>query len=205
MTDVQHRELAAGRWWELPITEQLGHVGSEISRATRWASRNPETARAALYRALELLDLTLADPRLRASPARLREIARAREVVVDFFDGPNRVPLDRAVAAEVLDAFALARRSERPTVSRAGHRAWPARQADPARRGASALRLPWPYCSVTCVAGAPEGLEVPLEGDAVDGEAQRGRIARDRRREVAGLERDRAPVALWRRLLGRRR
>jgi hypothetical protein len=110
MTDVQHRELAAGRWWSLPVTEQLGNVGSEISRAARWASRNPETARAALYRALDLLDLTLADPRHRTTPARLREIARAREVVVDFFDGPNQYRSTAQSLQQYFDAFALAAR-----------------------------------------------------------------------------------------------
>jgi hypothetical protein len=115
MTDVQHRELAAGRWWELSVTEQLGNVGSEISRATRWASRNPETARASLYRALELLDLTLADPRLRDSPARLREIARAREVVADFFAGPNQYRSSAESLQRYFDAYALAaRRRDRP-------------------------------------------------------------------------------------------
>ena len=75
---------------ELSIAEQLGHVGSEISRAVRWASRNPDVARGAVFRALELIDLTLADHRHRQSVARLREIARAREVVVDFFVGSNQ-------------------------------------------------------------------------------------------------------------------
>jgi hypothetical protein len=110
MTDLQHRDLANGRWWQLSVSEQLGNVGSEISRAVRWASRNPETARAALYRALELLDLTLADPRLRNSPARLREIARAREVVVDFFDGPNQYHSTAPSLQKYFDAFALAAR-----------------------------------------------------------------------------------------------
>ena len=27
-----HRDLAAGRWFELPLVEQLAHVGSEIER-----------------------------------------------------------------------------------------------------------------------------------------------------------------------------
>ena len=88
--DAQHRDLAAGRWWALSLSEQLGNVGSEISRAIRWTSRNPDTAQAALYRALELLDLTLADPRWLQARHRLREIARAREVVVDFFAGANQ-------------------------------------------------------------------------------------------------------------------
>jgi hypothetical protein len=110
MTGVQHRELAAGRWWTLSLAEQLGNIGSEISRATRWTSRNPALAEGALHRALELFDLTLADPRLRQSPARLREIARAREVVADFFAGPNEYGSSAESLQKYFDAYALAAR-----------------------------------------------------------------------------------------------
>jgi hypothetical protein len=110
VSDFQHRELAAGRWWALSLPEQLGNVGSEISRASRWISRNPETARQAFHRALELLDLTLDDPRVRASRPRLREIARAREVVVDFFDGVNQYASTAASLQKYFDQYALAAR-----------------------------------------------------------------------------------------------
>jgi hypothetical protein len=110
MTHVQHRDLAAGRWWHLSLAEQLGHVGSEVSRAVRWTSRDPERARRALYRALELLDLTLADPRQRQSPARLREIARAREVVVDFLAGSNQYGSTGPSLQKYFDAYAMAAR-----------------------------------------------------------------------------------------------
>jgi hypothetical protein len=110
MSESQHRELAGGRWWQMSIVEQLGHVGSEIGRAARWKSRNPGVARGALYRALELLDLTLADPRHRQSPARLREIARAREVVVDFFAGSNQYGSTPASLQKYFDAYAVAAR-----------------------------------------------------------------------------------------------
>ena len=110
MTQATHRDLAAGRWWELSLAEQLGNVGSEISRAERWKSRNPDVARGALYRALELLDLTLADPRLRASRPRLREIARAREVVADYFAGPNQYGSTGPSLQKYFDAYALAAR-----------------------------------------------------------------------------------------------
>lgn len=112
MTDIQHRDLAAGRWWALSLAEQLGNVGSEVSRATRWTGRNPELARGALYRALELLDFTLADPRHRASPARLREIARAREVLVDFFAGSNEYGSSGPSLQKYFDAYALAARRQ---------------------------------------------------------------------------------------------
>jgi hypothetical protein len=110
MSGVQHRDLAAGRWWTLSLAEQFGNIGSEISRAARWTDRNPATAEAALYRALELFDMTLADPRLRDSPARLREIARAREVVADFFAGPNQYRSSAESLQRYFDAYAQAAR-----------------------------------------------------------------------------------------------
>jgi len=113
MTGVQHRELAAGRWWALSLAEQLGHIGSEVSRAIRWRARNADVARGALDRALELFDLTLADPRHLASRARLREIARAREVVADFLAGPNQYQSTGPSLQKYFDAFAVAARRER--------------------------------------------------------------------------------------------
>lgn len=117
MTDIQHRDLAGGRWWELSVAEQLGNIGSEISRAIRWQSRNPELARGALHRALELLDLTLDDPRHRKSKGRLREIARTREVVVDFLAGPNQYGSTGASLQKYFDAYALAARQRRGSES----------------------------------------------------------------------------------------
>jgi len=63
------------------------------------------------YRALELFDLTLDDPRHRQSIARLREIARAREVVVDFLDGPNQYGSTAASLMKYFDQFAAAARN----------------------------------------------------------------------------------------------
>lgn len=110
MTEIQHRDLAAGRWWTLSLYEQLGNVGSEISRTIRWTSRNPDLARGALWRALELLDLTLADPVHRKSKARLREIARTREVVADFFAGSNTYGSNAVSVQKYFDAYAMAAR-----------------------------------------------------------------------------------------------
>jgi hypothetical protein len=106
---VQHRDLA-GRWFEMSLAEQMGNIGSEVSRAARWKERNPDLAQGALYRALELIDLTLDDPRVRQSVARLREIARTREVLVDFFAGDNGYGSTASSLQKYFDQFAMAAR-----------------------------------------------------------------------------------------------
>jgi hypothetical protein len=107
-----HTALAAGRWQTLTLAEQLGNVGSEISRALKAKERGDMRLFAgALDRALELFDLTLADPRWRGQ--RLREIARAREVSCDFLVGDN---VYRSTAASLDDyffRFAMAARRNR--------------------------------------------------------------------------------------------
>ncbi len=108
MSTARHATLAAGRWWELTLCEQLGHVGSEVERALSWKTRDAAIAQGALERALELIDLTLADPRHRGRTARLREIARAREVLLDFFVGENEYGSTGLSLQSYFDAFAMA-------------------------------------------------------------------------------------------------
>lgn len=103
-------DTARGRWQHLSLSEQFGNVGSEVSRAIRWSAKNPDTAQAALYRGLELLDLMLDDPKHRVSVARLREIARAREVVVDFLAGSNEYGSTGPSLQRYFDQFAVAAR-----------------------------------------------------------------------------------------------
>lgn len=33
--NLMHRELASGRWNELSLLEQMGHIGSEVERALK--------------------------------------------------------------------------------------------------------------------------------------------------------------------------
>ncbi len=96
-----HRELAAGRWHTMTLMEQLGNVGSEVSRAlrARAASKSEREVRA-FDRALELLDLTIGDPRLQG---RRKELCRAREVICDFFVGDN----EYGSTADSLDRYFL--------------------------------------------------------------------------------------------------
>ena len=108
--NYRHRELPAGRWGTFSLAEQLGNVGSEVRRMLCATGRDERLMMAAFERAIELLDLTLADPRWRD---RLREIARARELLCDAATGGT----EYGTALEDLDryflAFALAARAGR--------------------------------------------------------------------------------------------
>ena len=61
---AMHRELAAGRWVELPLVGQMADIGSEIER-------------------------TIADLPHRRRP---RELVRVREALAEFFVFENRGP-----------------------------------------------------------------------------------------------------------------
>jgi len=83
----QHQQLASGKWYSMTFVEQMANIGSEVERAIRWAEKNnKEYCRLAFERALELLDLTLADRRNRG---RLKELARLYEALADYFAFDN--------------------------------------------------------------------------------------------------------------------
>ena len=103
MTEIvrRHPDLARGRWEQLSLSEQLANVGSEVGRMLRWRGRDERLMAGAFERALELLDLTLGDRRWRD---RLREIARARELLCDAAAGGH----DYGTTLEDLDRYFLA-------------------------------------------------------------------------------------------------
>jgi len=81
---IMHKELASGRWFELSLIEQLANVGCDIERTIQWKKDGDAGySGKAFERALELLDLTIADPKNMGT--RLKEIVRTREALVDHF------------------------------------------------------------------------------------------------------------------------
>ena len=100
----QHAELAAGRWHKMSLAEQLGNIGSEVSRARRAEGKQEERFKAATDRALELFDLTLSDVRWRG---RLLEIGRARELFCDALEGGKEYGTTLASLEPYFDRFAL--------------------------------------------------------------------------------------------------
>lgn len=100
--------MAAGRWAELNLLEQMGNIGSEVGRAI--INQNIEDRVAASHRVLELFDLTISDKRWYG---RGSELARAREVTIDFIFGDNTYKSDAESLERYFMQFALAARLDR--------------------------------------------------------------------------------------------
>lgn len=85
---IIHKELAAGRWFAFSLSEQLANVGMDIERTIKWQNQGDLIqSRFAFERALELLTLTIMDPKHRR---RLKELTRARELLIDHFVYDNQ-------------------------------------------------------------------------------------------------------------------
>lgn len=86
MKNIFHTGLE-DRWSEFTLVEQMANIGAEIGRAINWKKKgNLKMSKNALYRALELLDLTIEKNKYSNS---LKEILRVREAIVDYFIGEN--------------------------------------------------------------------------------------------------------------------
>ena len=99
-----HKDLAAGRWFELSLAEQLGNIGSEVSRARNTQNTNPQRFEKAIERALELFYLTLSDRRW---IGRLKEIGRVREVFCDAISGGKEYKSNLSDIEKYLNYFAF--------------------------------------------------------------------------------------------------
>jgi len=79
-----HQNLQKGNWNKLSLIEQMANIGSEISRTINWKKKSPPDAQKAFYRALELFEFTLNDSK---NKNRLKEICRAKEMLIDWYLG----------------------------------------------------------------------------------------------------------------------
>jgi hypothetical protein len=80
---LQANKIDVSRWRAQDIFAQLGNVASEVSRTFKSQEKgNDEQADSAFWRALELLDATIADPK---NFKRGKELRRARELFCSVF------------------------------------------------------------------------------------------------------------------------
>lgn len=108
---VQHKDLALGRWRQLPVCEQMANIGSEVIRALNWRKKgNEHLSQKAFARALELIDFSLDSAK---SFSRLKEFARLREAVVDYFYGSNQFSSSQELWRRYFDHFNYMARKHR--------------------------------------------------------------------------------------------
>ena len=107
----QHSDLAAGRWKTLTFAEQMANIGSEIERTISWKKKGrPEISSRAFERALELIDLTIADAK---NLTRLRELLRVREAIADHFYFDNFYQSTPECWQRYFGSFLIAARGKR--------------------------------------------------------------------------------------------
>lgn len=81
---MYHQELADWRRQKMSLMQQLGNIGSEVSRVcSSYENNNTARFESALARMLELFSMTLGDTQLRY--AQRTEIARLKEYILDYF------------------------------------------------------------------------------------------------------------------------
>lgn len=108
---IHHRGMTSEYWFNLSIALQLGNVSSEIGR-TFIAKRAEQwhESKLACERALELLDLTIADPK---NKARRKEILYARCHFADHILGINEIKSTDNAWENYFHQFAFAAARER--------------------------------------------------------------------------------------------
>ena len=88
-----HKDLTPAHWFSFSLDRQLANVGTDVSRAIRWkAENNKENSRAAFERSLELLCLSISDPKY--TPSTLKELCRLKELLTDYFIFDNQYKSD---------------------------------------------------------------------------------------------------------------
>ena len=106
----QHKNLAEGRWAQMPLSEQMANIGSEVSRALHWTKKNNEKyCQKAIVRALELISLTLDTVSVKSH---IRELTRLRELLIDYFYGSNQFSSSEVLWQKYFDHFNYAARGK---------------------------------------------------------------------------------------------
>ena len=77
MNPNQYKKELKESWDKYSFEEQLVNIGAEVGRAAKWQNKDQKLFEGAKFRALELFDLTIDDPRW---IGRLKEIGRVREL-----------------------------------------------------------------------------------------------------------------------------
>ncbi len=95
-------------WSSYSIIKQMANIGVEVQRAINWKKKgNKEIFLNAFYRAMELLDLTVEDPK---NKKYLKEILRIKELLGDYLIGSNQYKQTDSQWEKYFYFYALAER-----------------------------------------------------------------------------------------------
>ena len=86
---IFHKNLTEEKWFAYPQSQQALMIANEINRAKNFiVSQKIDQANGCYERALELTDLTSADPRWRGNS--LKELRRFREMLAQQYASKNK-------------------------------------------------------------------------------------------------------------------
>jgi len=96
------------KWRKYSFYQQMGNIASELSRAVHF-EKNVDTAhlKAAQLRLIELVDLTIDDPK---NIKRLKELCRFKEVLGDWYWDSNQYGFKPEFLKNYAMDFALSQR-----------------------------------------------------------------------------------------------
>lgn len=78
-----HKELSQDKWNRFDKKNQILMIGSELGRVKTWICRKDyEEARESYLRAIEIIDLTINDPKWKDC---LRELLRYKELIAEAY------------------------------------------------------------------------------------------------------------------------
>lgn len=84
---ILHRGATQESWNRMSLVIQMANIGSEVERTIRGKYKgDADECRFALFRALDLIDLTRQDSKNRRQ---LKELCRMRELLCDTYFGDN--------------------------------------------------------------------------------------------------------------------
>ncbi len=99
-------------WAKFNFDEQMGNIGSEVSRAIKAKQNgNEESLIGAFYRALDLFNASLEV--LKNNASQYQEVKEANQKFVAFFQSKNSNPKDFAQLDGYFYAYALVARKDR--------------------------------------------------------------------------------------------
>ena len=102
---VEHKDLASGRWAEMPFSKQMANISSEVSRSLKNVNKE-KRFKASYNRALELFDLTIDAAKSQKYSSRVKETELAKFEFIDYFND-RKLNTDSKKMQNYYDQFAL--------------------------------------------------------------------------------------------------